>query len=167
MNAGAYDGDMSRIVENVKVLKMAGGVIENLTAEEMGYGYRWSRLMEDKGIVLSVTLRLLSGDYKEVSAKMDDFNKRRREKQPLDYPSGGSFFKRPPGNYAGTLIQNAGLKGVSVGGAKVSELHAGFIINNGDATAADIINLMKLVQTRVYDNYGIHLEPEIRIIGQD
>ena len=167
MNAGAYDGEMKKVVEKVQVLSQDGSRVYSLTAEEMEYGYRKSILMERNEIVLSVTLRLADGDRDQIALKMEDLNARRKEKQPLNYPSAGSFFKRPPGNYAGTLIQTSGLKGTSVGGAMVSELHAGFIVNTGGATASDITALMKLVQDRVFEDSGIRLEPEIRIIGEE
>ena len=166
MNAGAYDGEMRQVVENVQVLAIDGSRIYSLSADEMEYGYRKSKLMEEAAIILSVTLKLNFGDRNQIALKMDELNARRRQKQPLDYPSAGSFFKRPPGNYAGTLIQSAGLKGTSVGGAMVSQLHAGFLINTGNATASDIIALKELVQKRVFEHSGIHLEPEIRIIGE-
>lgn len=166
MNAGAYDGDMSQVVETVKLLAIDGSEIYTLSVDEMEYGYRKSRLMEKEAIILSVVLKLAEGDRNQIALKMNELNDRRRQKQPLNYPSAGSFFKRPPGNYAGTLIQAAGLKGVSVGGAMISQLHAGFMINTGNATADDIIALMELVQERVYEHSGIRLEPEIRIIGE-
>ncbi|HQC83140.1 MAG TPA: UDP-N-acetylmuramate dehydrogenase, partial [Bacillota bacterium] len=128
MNAGAYDSDMSQVIETVKLLSIDGSRIYTWSVEEMKYGYRKSRLMEEEAIIISVALKLAPGDKNQIVSKMKDLNDRRRQKQPLDYPSAGSFFKRPPGNYAGTLIQAAGLKGVSVGGAMVSPLHAGFII---------------------------------------
>jgi len=165
LNAGAYDSDMSQVIETVKLLSIDGSRIYTWSVEEMKYGYRKSRLMEEEAIIISVALKLAPGDKNQIVSKMKDLNDRRRQKQPLDYPSAGSFFKRPPGNYAGTLIQAAGLKGVSVGGAMVSPLHAGFIINRGNATAGDIIALMELVQERVYEDSGIRLEPEVRIIG--
>jgi len=167
MNAGAYDGEMKRVVEKVQVLSKDGSRIYSLTVEEMEYGYRKSILMERNEIVLSATMRLTAGDRDQIALKMEDLNTRRRQKQPQNYPSAGSFFKRPPGNYAGTLIQTSGLKGTSVGGAMVSDLHAGFIINTGGATASDITALMKLVQDRVFADAGVRLEPEIRIIGEE
>ncbi len=167
MNAGAYDGEMKQVVEKIKVLTKDGSRIYSLTAEEMVYGYRKSILMEKNEIVLSATVRLTAGDRDQIALKMEDLNTRRRQKQPQNYPSAGSFFKRPPGNYAGTLIQASGLKGTSVGGAMVSELHAGFIVNTGGATASDIVALMKLVQDRVFADAGVRLEPEIRIIGEE
>ena len=167
MNAGAYDGEMKRVVEKVQVLSKDGSRVYSLNAEEMEYGYRKSILMERNEIVLSATMRLAAGHRDEIALKMEDLNTRRRQKQPQNYPSAGSFFKRPPGNYAGTLIQTSGLKGTSVGGAMVSDLHAGFIINTGGATASDITALMKLVQDRVFADAGVRLEPEIRIIGEE
>lgn len=167
MNAGAYDGDMSMVVEEVKLVKKDGSQIVTLTGEDMDYSYRRSVLMDAPGIITSVKLKLREGNPEEIQNKMIGFQERRKQKQPLDFPSGGSFFKRPPGNFAGTLIEKAGLKGTRAGGAKVSELHAGFIINTGDATAKDILDLMKVVQDRVYEKSEIRLEPEIRIIGDD
>ncbi len=167
MNAGAYDGDMSNVVSRVAVMKTDGSEIVQLSLEEMDYRYRKSRLMEEPGIVLSVALKLNVGIKEEINAKITDYDERRRTKQPLSFPSAGSFFKRPPGYFAGTLIEKAGLKGVKVGGAEVSDLHAGFIINTGGATATHIIELMKLVQDRVNESFGIRLEPEVRIIGDN
>ncbi|GAB1477050.1 UDP-N-acetylmuramate dehydrogenase [Bacillota bacterium] len=167
MNAGAYDGDMSKVVGKVAAMKTDGSENVQFSADEMNYGYRSSRLMEEAAIVLSVELQLKEGIEKEIKEKVADYDERRRLKQPLDFPSAGSFFKRPPGNFAGTLIEKAGLKGMKVGGAMVSPLHAGFIVNTGGATAAHILGLMKLVQGRVYESSGIMLEPEVRIIGND
>ena len=167
MNAGAYDGEMKRVVEKVQVLSKDGSRVYSLNAEEMEYGYRKSILMERNEIVLSATMRLAAGDRDEIALKMEDLNTRRRQKQPQNYPSAGSFIKRPPWNYAGTLIQTPGLKGTFVRGAMVSDLHAGFIINTGGATASDITALMKLVQDRVFADAGVRLEPEIRIIGEE
>jgi UDP-N-acetylmuramate dehydrogenase len=167
MNAGAYKGDMSKVVKRVHILKADGKEDYYLSGEEMGFGYRKSVLMEGRDIILSVTLELSLGDKDEITRTMEDFNGRRKEKQPLNFPSGGSFFKRPTGNFAGTLIQDSGLKGTTIGGAQVSELHAGFIINKGGATATDILTLMEVVQKRVYEKSGITLEPELRIIGED
>ncbi|NLP31061.1 MAG: UDP-N-acetylmuramate dehydrogenase [Clostridiales bacterium] len=164
MNAGAYDGDMSKVVESVQVISKDGSKEYTLTNEEMQFGYRKSILMTRGDIVASVKIKLSYGDKKTISAKIEELAKKRNEKQPLQYPSAGSFFKRPVGNYAGKLIQDANLKGLTVGGAKVSTLHAGFIINEGNASATDIIDLMKLVQNIVYENSGIMLEPEVRII---
>lgn len=165
MNAGAYDGEMKKVVESVRILRNDGSKIYVLKSEVLEYGYRTSKIMSEGGVVLTTTFALEKGDPEEIKAKMDEFQEKRTTKQPLDYPSAGSFFKRPPGNYAGTLIDKSGLKGTKVGGAMVSPLHAGFIINIGGATAEDIISLKNLVQDTVLEKYGIALEPEVRIIG--
>ena len=130
-------------------------------------GYRTSRVLTRGEIVLEAEFELAKGDRDEIKAMMDDFAARRRDKQPLSYPSAGSTFKRPEGHFAGALIEQAGLKGVSVGGAQVSEKHAGFVINTGSAAASDVLRLIALVQERVYENSGVRLEPEVRIIGED
>ena len=164
MNAGAYGGEMKQVLCSVSVL--ADGEVKELSVDELKLGYRHSILMEKNWIVLSATFQLSPGDQNEILALMNDYNARRREKQPLQYPSCGSFFKRPEGHYAGALIQNANLKGFSVGGAQVSELHAGFVINTGDATATDIYRLMLHVQKTVYETFGVHLVPVVRLIGR-
>lgn len=165
MNAGAYGGEMKDIVESVNLVSRDGKVLRTVSGEEMDFSYRHSILQETGEVAVSVVLRLSKGDAAEISETMRDLTKRRNEKQPVQYPSAGSFFKRPEGFFAGKLIQDAGLKGLSVGGAQVSELHSGFIINKGDATATDIIDLMHLVQNTVFDKFGVKLEPEVRIIG--
>jgi UDP-N-acetylmuramate dehydrogenase len=124
-------------------------------------------LYDTQDIVTSITLSLESADKEAIKTKMRVLLERRNEKQPVSLPSAGSFFKRPTGYFAGKLIEDAGLKGLTVGGAKISELHAGFIVNYNHATATDIINLMVLVQNTIYDKFGVKLEPEVRIIGQD
>lgn len=165
MNAGAYGGEMKDIVESVTMVKNDGSDVVTLSAEKMALSYRHSILEETRDVAITVTLKLQKGNHDEIAAKMADLTKRRNEKQPVQYPSAGSFFKRPEGYFAGKLIQDAGLKGLSVGGAQVSDQHSGFIINRGDATATDIIELMHLVQNTVYDKFGVRLEPEVRIIG--
>lgn len=165
MNAGAYDGEMSRVVESVLAVARDGSREYTLGNEEMQYGYRSSVLMKNGDLAVRATLKLNHGEYDSIAARMKELSEKRNAKQPLKYPSAGSFFKRPEGCFAGKLIQDANLKGLAVGGARVSPLHAGFIINEGGATAADIINLMKVVQNTVYDKFGIMLEPEVRIIG--
>ena len=165
MNAGAYGGEMKDIVEEVTVVRRDGSGTAVLTGEEMDFSYRHSILEKTGDIAVSVKLRLTAGDPQKISAEMAELARRRNEKQPVQYPSCGSFFKRPEGYFAGKLIQDAGLKGLTVGGAQVSELHSGFIINRGGATASDIIDLMHLVQNIVYDKFGVRLEPEVRIIG--
>ncbi len=165
MNAGAYGGEMKDIVESVNLVSRDGKVLRTVSGEEMDFSYRHSILQETGEVAVSVVLHLSKGDAAKISETMRDLTKRRNEKQPVQYPSAGSFFKRPEGFFAGKLIQDAGLKGLSVGGAQVSELHSGFIINKGGATATDIIDLMHLVQNTVFDKFGVKLEPEVRIIG--
>ncbi len=165
MNAGAYDGEMKNIVETVSLLSSDGQEVNSVSAEQMDFGYRHSRVQETGEIVLSVTLKLEKGERKAISERMEELARRRKEKQPWEYPSAGSFFKRPEGYFAGKLIDDAGLRGMAVGGAQVSEQHCGFIINRDHATTSDIIDLMHLVQNTVYDKFGVRLEPEVRIIG--
>lgn len=167
MNAGAYGGEMRQVIERVRVLSRDGKREYGLNAEEMQYGYRKSILMESGDIVLSADIKLTYGQREVIASKMKELASRRNEKQPLKYPSAGSFFKRPVGNFAGKLIQDANLKGKAIGDARVSPLHAGFIINEGNATATDIINLMELVQNTIYRQFGVLLEPEVRIIGDN
>ena len=128
--------------------------------------YRHTALMERDLIVVGVTLRLEAGDKDAIWAKMKDLMARRHEKQPLEYPSAGSFFKRPEGYFAGKLVQDVGLKGFTVGGAQVSEKHAGFVINRGGATAADLVALRDQVHDKVFAEFGVHLEPEVRFVGE-
>ena len=155
MNAGAYDGCVADTLFEVKSIP---------EVNDFGLSYRHSAFMECGAVILEAAFRLREGVQEEIDAKVADFTARRKEKQPLAYPSAGSIFKRPEGYFAGKLIQDAGLKGASVGGAQVSELHAGFIINKGGATTADVLALMKLVQNTVMDKYGVMLQPEVRII---
>ncbi len=166
MNAGAYGGEMKDIVESVNLVSRDGSVLRTVKGEDMDFGYRHSILEASGDVVVSIKLKLKKGNHDEIAAQMQDLLKRRNEKQPVQYPSAGSFFKRPPGYFAGKLVQDAGLKGLTVGGAQVSELHSGFVINIGGATATDIIDLMHLVQNTVYDKFGVKLEPEVRIIGE-
>ena len=165
MNAGAYDGEMKNVLETVRLLDPQTGTIREAIAEELELGYRYSKLYETGEIVLGAVMQLQPGDQEEIRGKIRDFTERRTTKQPLSYPSAGSFFKRPEGYFAGKLVQDAGLKGLTVGGAQVSTLHSGFVINIGGATATDIIALMHLVQARVKEQFGVDLEPEVRIIG--
>lgn len=167
MNAGAYGWEMSNSVVACKVLSRDGSKEYTLPKEKMELAYRNSIFGKTGDIIISVSLKLENGDKEEISKTMKELTTRRNEKQPINFPSGGSFFKRPEGNFAGKLIEEAGLKGLTFGGAQVSPLHAGFIINTGNATARDIISLMRLVQHTVYDKTGIKLEPEVKIIGQD
>ena len=165
MNAGAYDGEMANVVASADCVTSDGTPV-TVTADELHMTYRHTALMERNLIVLGATLQLQAGDYDTIWARMKELMARRHEKQPLEYPSAGSFFKRPEGYFAGKLIQDAGLKGFSVGGAQVSEKHAGFVINRGGATAADLVELRRQVQEKVYSQFGVHLEPEVRFVGE-
>ena len=164
MNAGAYDGEMKQVVRSVTLLFPEEGV-RTLSCEEMDFGYRHS-LLSDRpdGVVLSAVLRLAEGNEEETREKMRSLMARRKASQPLEYPSAGSTFKRPTGYFAGTLIDQCGLKGLTVGGAQVSEKHAGFVINLGGATCADVTELIRKVQDRVWTEKGVRLEPEVKII---
>ena len=165
MNAGAYGGQLSDVLVSAQVL--TDGSVETYTLEQMEMGYRTTRPLREGSIVLSAEFELKTGDREEIAATMRDLNGRRRDKQPLNFPSAGSTFKRPEGYFAGALIEGAGLKGYSVGGAQVSEKHAGFIVNTGDATAADILALIKHVQQTVMEKDGVMLECEVMIVGED
>ncbi len=165
MNAGAYGGQLSDCLIDAQVLM--DGEVRTWTASEMEMGYRTTRPLREGGVVLSARFALTADDPGAIGTRMKELNARRRDKQPLNYPSAGSTFKRPEGHFAGALIEGAGLKGRSVGGARVSEKHAGFIINTGNATAADILGLIRLVQAEVREKYGVELETEVRIIGED
>ena len=165
MNAGAYDGEMSKVVKSVRVMDAAGEVSE-LSAGELDFGYRHSALQGSGKIVTSVTVELAVGDKQAIADKMADFSNRRITKQPLELPSAGSMFKRPPGYFAGTLIDQTGLKGYTVGGAQVSTKHAGFVVNIGGATAADVLQLISDVQAKVFAAHGVHLEPEVLVLGE-
>lgn len=166
MNAGAYDGEMKNIVKSVRLMNEDGNIVE-YSNEEMQFGYRHSVLSDKKMIALSAIISLEEGNYEKIKEKMDDLAYQRRTKQPLEYPSAGSTFKRPEGYYAGKLIQDSNLKGASIGGAKVSEKHSGFVINYNDATATDIIKLIEHVKNTVYDMHGVKLEEEVKILGED
>lgn len=167
MNAGAYGGEMADIIKEVKLLKRDGSRSYTRSCEEMGLGYRRSVLHETGDVAVEVVLQLAKGDKDEIRAQMKELAAKRNAKQPVSLPSAGSFFKRPQGYFAGKLIQDAGLKGLSVGDAQVSPLHSGFIVNNGTAAAKDITRLMEIVQAAVLDKFGVKLEPEVRIIGED
>lgn len=164
MNAGAYGGEMKDILVHVKVLNEQGEEKE-LTVEELELGYRSSCILEKHYLITEATVRLTPGHEEEIRAKMKELNEKRIEKQPLSYPSAGSTFKRPEGYFAGKLIMDAGLRGYTVGGAQVSEKHCGFVINKGGATAADIRQLMQDVSEKVYEQYGVRLEPEVKMTG--
>ena len=165
MNAGAYGGELARVTASVRVWD--GEAIRDMPGEAMDFSYRHSRAMEESWIILGAFFRLEKGDPDAIAASMRDYAARRKEKQPLEYPSAGSFFKRPAGHFAGALIENAGLKGLAVGGAQVSKKHAGFLINVGGASARDFLQLKGLVQRIVEQKSGVRLEPEVRIIGSE
>ena len=165
MNAGAYGGEMKDILVNAVVLD-ENGEEKTLSADELELRYRHSCIPEKHYIVLEATIRLLPGDEQEIRLKMKELSEQRQEKQPLQYPSAGSTFKRPEGYFAGKLIMDAGLRGYTVGGAQVSEKHCGFVINKGDATAEDICRLMQDVSEKVQEQFGVVLEPEVKQIGE-
>lgn len=166
MNAGAYNGEIKDVIESAEVLTEDGNII-NYTKEELNLGYRTSRVMEEKAIVLEAVFALQYGEHEKIKARVDDLTEKRESKQPLEYPSAGSTFKRPEGHFAGKLIQDAGLKGYSIGGAAVSQKHSGFVINKGGATAKDILDLIAYIQSEVKNQFGVDLHPEVRIIGED
>lgn len=166
MNAGAYGGQMADVIESAECLT-ASGEIKTLKKEDMRLGYRSSVFKKGGLIIISLTLALKKGDKAEIKAEMDELLNRRKQKQPLEYPSAGSTFKRPEGYFAGALIEKNGLKGLSVGGAQVSEKHAGFVINHGGATAADVKALIGKIQKTVFENDGVMLEPEVIFTGRN
>lgn len=166
MNAGAYGGEIKDIITEVKVLLDDGNVVM-WSKDDLQLSYRHSRLMDENVIVLEATFELADGEQSEILAKMEDFKQQRVSKQPLDLPSAGSTFKRPDGYFAAKLIDDASLRGYQVGGAQVSEKHTGFVVNKGGATASDILSLMNDVSEKVFKDFGVKLEPEVRIIGRD
>ena len=166
MNAGAYGGEMKDVLESVTALTGEGKIIE-LGRNELELGYRTSVIAKKGYIVLGAVLKLERGDGEKIKTYMDELKEKRVTKQPLEYPSAGSTFKRPEGYFAGKLIEDAGLRGFQVGGAQVSEKHCGFVINRDHATAADIMELMRQVQIRVKENYGEDLEPEVKRLGDE
>lgn len=166
MNAGAYGGEIADIIENTVVFT-PDGKVTTLSKDDLDLGYRTSKLQSTRYILLSAAFSLQSGNKEVISSAMDDLMNRRMTTQPLDKPSCGSTFKRPAGNFAGKLISDCGLKGMSVGGAQVSEKHAGFIVNSGGATSRDILDLVQLVKKTVFEKTGVLLEEEIRIIGRE
>ncbi len=165
MNAGAYGGEMKDIVRKVTVLDQDGEV-RTLTCGEMQFGYRTSLAKKKGYIVLGAELTLKQGEKEKIRGEMQALKAKRIEKQPLEFPSAGSTFKRPEGYFAGKLIMDAGLRGAAVGGAQVSEKHCGFVVNTGNATAADVRELMRQVQGKVQEQFGVHLEPEVRFLGE-
>lgn len=164
MNAGAYGGEMKDVLLSVTAMDREGNVV-TIDRDDLDLGYRHSVLMDGGYIVLSAKLSLSHGDPVKIREVMDDLKQRRTSKQPLDMPSAGSTFKRPTGYFAGKLIQDAGLRGYSVGGAQVSEKHCGFVVNTGNATAADVYNLIRDVQAEVKSRFGVDLQPEVRFLG--
>lgn len=165
MNAGAYNGEIASVTESVEVME-PDGRCRVYNREEMAFGYRTSIVKTKPCVVLSTVLKLQKGDRSEISATMQELSAKRREKQPLEYPSAGSTFKRPKGYFAGKLIMDAGLRGFQVGGAQVSEKHCGFVINTGDATAEDVTELIRQVAERVKAQSGVTLEPEVKLLGE-
>ncbi len=166
MNAGAYGREMKDVVTETVCLDEKGNTI-TLKGNQHGFGYRSSYIQDSGYIVLKSFISLQKGDGRDIASLMKELNCRRKDRQPLEMPSAGSIFKRPVGHYAGKLIQDCGLRGLTVGGAQVSDKHCGFIINRGGATASDIIELMEQITSEVEDRYGVRLEPEIRIVGED
>ncbi|MGI6030313.1 MAG: UDP-N-acetylmuramate dehydrogenase [Eubacteriales bacterium] len=166
MNAGAYGGEMSHIVRETRYVDI-DGTMGTVRGEEHGFGYRTSCFQQSGRIVIATRIELTPGDREAIEARMRDLAQRRREKQPLNYPSAGSTFKRPEGYFAGQLIQEAGLKGLRVGGAMVSEKHAGFVVSDGTATCADVKALIREVQRRVKENSGVELHCEVQMVGDD
>lgn len=166
MNAGAYGGELSQVVTQVNVVNSEGEFME-LENETMEFGYRTSTIRNNSFTVTEVILKLTRGDREQIKAKTEDLAARRREKQPLEYPSAGSTFKRPKGYFAGKLIMDAGMRGFRIGGAGVSEKHCGFVVNVGNATAEDVRSVINEVQERVKEKFNVDLEPEILFLGFD
>lgn len=165
MNAGAYGGEMKQVVESVRVLSSEGEIL-TLDNDTMEFGYRTSIIRNRNFTVLSVTFRLREGNREEIRARIEDFQKRRMEKQPLNYPSAGSTFKRPEGYFAGKLIMDAGLRGFQIGDARVSDKHCGFVVNIGKATARDVTDVIEEVQEKVRERFGVSLEREVIYLGK-
>ena len=164
MNAGAYGFELKDVLESVRLLDREGNV-RTVPAGELKLGYRYSTIPETGSIVLEAALRLKKGDPEAIRARMEELAAQRKSKQPLEYPSAGSTFKRPEGYFAGKLIDDAGLRGFQVGGAQVSEKHCGFVINRGDATAEDVMELCRQVQEKVFQKFGVRMDMEIRKLG--
>lgn len=166
MNAGAYNGEIKNVIKEAQVITSSGEIV-TLSKDELELGYRTSKVMKDNSIVINATFKLEKGNKEEIKETIDDLTQKREEKQPLEYPSAGSTFKRPEGYFAGKLIQDSGLKGYSIGGAAVSSKHSGFVINKGNATAKDILDLIAYIQEKVKKQFGVELHTEVRIIGED
>ncbi|HPT82508.1 MAG TPA: UDP-N-acetylmuramate dehydrogenase [Limnochordia bacterium] len=167
MNAGAYGGEIGPLVRSVQLVQ--DGVVKNWPRSELSFAYRHSRFQQETStpIVTEVELELVPQKREAILQKMNDLQHQRRSKQPLEYPSAGSTFKRPPDHYVGPLIEKAGLKGLRIGGAEVSTKHAGFIVKTGEATARDFLELIATIQSVIWEKFGVRLEPEIRILGED
>ncbi|NLY52103.1 MAG: UDP-N-acetylmuramate dehydrogenase [Firmicutes bacterium] len=166
MNAGAYGGEMADVLREVTCCDLEGNLY-HFSLEELELGYRTSRVRSQGYIALEALLQLVPEDQEVIRTKMNELNRRRREKQPLNFPSAGSTFKRPPGHYAGKLIDDAGLRGLTHGRAQVSELHCGFVINLGGATAKEVLELIEIVRKRVWEKFHVRLELEVQVIGED
>ena len=164
MNAGAYGGELSQVITSVRAMNADGNIVE-LENHELLLGYRTSIFKVQPYVILQVQMELAQGNKEEILWKMNEYNRQRREKQPLEYPSAGSTFKRPEGHFAGKLIMDAGLRGYRIGGAMVSEKHCGFVVNVENATAADVTMLMEEVDKIVFEKFEVHLEPEVRFLG--
>lgn len=164
MNAGAYDGEFSKIAVGLSCLTPEGELVE-VTAEQAQWSYRHSMMMDKGYVVLEASLELTRNEKDAIQARMDDLRERRESKQPLEMPSAGSTFKRPEGYFAGKLIQDAGLKGYTVGGAQISTKHSGFVVNTGKASAADVVQLIQDVHDRIFEKEGVHMEPEVHMWG--
>lgn len=166
MNAGAFDGEMKEIVTQARAISPDGS-FKTFQNEEIQFGYRQSIFQNNGYIIISAGLKLVTGNREEIEKRMLEYARRRGEKQPLDKPSAGSTFKRPPGFYVGPMLEELGLKGYQIGGAQVSSKHAGFIVNNGNATARDVLELIASIQQKAKERFGVDLQPEIRIVGEE
>ncbi|MFL0269002.1 UDP-N-acetylmuramate dehydrogenase [Candidatus Clostridium radicumherbarum] len=166
MNAGAYNGEVSQVIYSALVVDKEGNLI-NLDREQLDLGYRTSAVQKHGYAVLEASFKLKKGDHEKIKNRIDELTRRREDKQPLEYPSAGSTFKRPEGYFTGQLIEESALKGYSIGGAEVSQKHAGFIINKGGATAKDVLSLIEYVQEVIKERYNVELHPEVRIIGEE
>jgi UDP-N-acetylmuramate dehydrogenase len=166
MNAGAYGGQIDSVIENALIIDKKGE-FQRLNKEQLELGYRSSAILKYDYSVVEASFKLERGEYGQIKEAIDDLQGKRRDKQPLEFPSAGSTFKRPEGYFAGKLIEDSGLKGVQLGGAQVSQKHSGFIINTGNATAGDVLALIAHVQKTVFDKFGVELHTEVRIIGED
>lgn len=164
MNAGAYGGEMKDVIKSVTYLE--NGEVKTIFSDKLEFDYRKSFFTNRDAVILSAEIELTAGDAEEIKAKMEDYKKRRTEKQPLLMPSAGSTFKRPAGYFAGKLIEDAGLKGYKMGNAMVSDKHSGFVVNSGDATAEEILNLIEYIKKTVFEKFGVKLETEIKMIGE-